>query len=218
METAAALFLRRSLYEQVANRASQNHPEVHRKALAAQVSASVIFSGVLSGTSRSRMKSCRWQQDTETGMAGSAYQSSQDTDTLCTDEGTVSSFVGCYSWLVSRAGCEHARGPASVFATWAVRFRCKLWFSTRGANEVPKAGIRMHDSGQGSLLSSEPPYGGTISLLCHLNINVSSKNLVWNSPTPASSELYSSCPLTALGQELHHWWSLMRNKTCTKHC
>lgn len=36
VETAAALFLLRSLYEQVANRASQNHPEVHQKALAAQ--------------------------------------------------------------------------------------------------------------------------------------------------------------------------------------
>lgn len=82
MVTAAAPFLLRSLYEQVANRASQKHPEVHRKALAAQVSASVIFGVVLSGISHSLMKSCSWQEYIETDIAGSTYQNSQDTDTL----------------------------------------------------------------------------------------------------------------------------------------
>lgn len=71
VETAAALFLLQSLYEQVANRASQNHPEVHQKALAAQVSAGVIFSVVLSGISHRSMKSCPWQEQRETDPAGS---------------------------------------------------------------------------------------------------------------------------------------------------
>lgn len=82
VETAAALFLLRSLYEQVANRATQNHPEVHQKALAAQVSASVIFSVVLFGTSHCSVKSCTWQEQRETDAAGSTHQNSQDTDML----------------------------------------------------------------------------------------------------------------------------------------
>lgn len=81
VETAAALFLLRSLYEQVANRATQNHPEVHQKALAAQVSASVIFSVVLSGISHRSMKSCPWQEQRDMDTAGT-YQNSQDTDML----------------------------------------------------------------------------------------------------------------------------------------
>lgn len=82
VETAAALFLLQSLYEQVANRATQNHPEVHQKALAAQVSASVIFSVVLSGISHRSMNSCPWQERRETDTAGSTYQNSQDTEML----------------------------------------------------------------------------------------------------------------------------------------
>lgn len=122
--TAAAPFLPRSLYEQVANRATQNHPEVHQKALAAQVSASVIFSVVLPGISHCSMKSCPWQEQGETDTAGCTYQNSQDTDMLLSPlalrgKKTVSSFGGYYSWLLPRMGLEHAEKPDSVFATWA---------------------------------------------------------------------------------------------------
>lgn len=128
VETAAAPFLLRSLYEQVANRATQNHPEVHQKALAAQVSASVIFSVVLPGISHCSMKSCPWQEQRETDTAGCTYQNSQDTDMLSSPlaprgKKTVSSLMvtipGCYQgWDLSMQRSQ-TQSLQSELESWA---------------------------------------------------------------------------------------------------
>lgn len=113
VETAAAPFLLRSLYEQVANRATQNHPEVHQKALAAQVSASVIFSVVLPGISHCSMKSCPWQEQRETDTAGCTYQNSQDTDMLSSPLAPRGKKQYHHWWLLFLA--------ATKDGTWACR-------------------------------------------------------------------------------------------------